>query len=273
MRIAQIVLPDATAYERKCQRVDAAALSPAHEVFLSSPEETLTADVAHVYAGTELPARAFRRFALPYVASADVPRSRWPWNRAVAPGYVVSPLTEKVEQSRVQPLPEAVEDWWFGPSLSSERELKTIGTFGSKRPGVRNAVEQTLARIHRFRSDVTWTFFDEIPTRGSLSGVDVWVDPANADNDLDGFVAEALVAGLPVVATRTKINTLRLEQGRSGFLVPPNDPNEMTHAILAALFKPEVASNKVHAARQTISRYKARQRLRILLHLYETLIP
>ena len=46
--------------------------------------------------------------------------------------------------------------------------------------------------------------------------------------------------------------------------------NELTHAILAALFKPEVAQQKIEAARQTISKFHPRQRLRALTQLIET---
>ena len=109
---------------------------------------------------------------------------------------------------------------------------------------MRNSVEQTMARIRRFRDDVDWQIFDQRPSPEDLGSVDLWVDPAAEENDFDGFVAEALVVGLPVVATRTPINDLRLEQGRTGFLVPPRDPNEMTHAILSALFKTEVAESR-----------------------------
>ena len=138
------------------------------------------------------------------------------------------------------------------------------------RDGVRPLIEQTMHRLDRTRDDVRWQLFEAPPAPVDLTGVDIWVDPAVEESDYDGFVAEALVAGLPVVATRTAINTQRLEKGRTGLLVPPGDANEMTHAILSALFRPEVASNKVAAARQTASRFRARQRLRVLMHLYET---
>ena len=85
-------------------------------------------------------------------------------------------------------------------------------------------------------------------------------------------MAEALVAGNVVVASRTIINVTRLEKGRTGFLAPPNDPNELTHAILAALFKPELAQETLAAARQTISKYRPRQRLRALVPIYESLL-
>jgi glycosyltransferase involved in cell wall biosynthesis len=136
-----------------------------------------------------------------------------------------------------------------------------------------NFVEQTLVRIGRFRDDVTWKLFDRPPSPDDLAGVDVWVDPAVEEADLDGFVAEAVVSGKSVVASRTEVNALRLEQGRTGLLAPPNDPNEVTHAILAALFKPEVARSKIEAARQTAGKFRPRQRSRVLERIYETVIP
>jgi len=51
----------------------------------------------------------------------------------------------------------------------------------------------------------------------------------------------------------------------------PTPANELTHAILAALFKPELGKEKLAAARQTISKYRPRQRLRALVTIYESL--
>jgi glycosyltransferase involved in cell wall biosynthesis len=203
------------------------------------------------------------KFPLPYVATAGVRPSRWSWRRPVVPRAVLSPLGE-------DPLPEVVEERYFVDAPARDSAVKIIGSFD--RPSVRNSVEQTLARIHRFRTDVEWQIYREPPSPNELSGVDLWVDPAIDERDFDGFVAEALVVGLPVVATRTPINVLRLEKGRTGFLTPPRDPNEMTHAILTALFKSEVAQSRQFASRQTVSKFRARHRLRILTGIYETLI-
>lgn len=259
MRIVQIVLPGASQYERKSQRADLAALSEKHELV----DEVKDAQIAHVYASGTLPSTQFLKFPIPYVASADITRSRWSFRKPVAPGHVLSPLGD-------QPVPEVVEDAYWRETLPRENAIKVVGSFD--RPETRNVVEQTLARIHRFRDDVRWKTFTGIPTPDDLAGVDAWADPAVSDSDFDGFVAEAQVVGLPIVAARTPINVLRLEQGRTGLLVPPRDPNEMTHAILSILFKREVADSKRQAARQTVSKFRARQRLRILAHLYESLI-
>lgn len=255
MRIVQIVLPGISEYERKSQRADRAALAERHEVV----ETVRNADVAHVYSGMDLPRAEFVGFPLPYVATAAMSAARWSWRKPVEPRVIVTP----------ENLPEVVDDPWFAASATPPG-TNTIGSFG--RDSTRNHVEQTLHRIGRFRDDVTWKIFPAPPTPEDLSTVDLWVDPAVDEHDFDGFVAEALVVGLPVVAARTAVNSLRLEKGRTGLLVPPRDPNEMTHAILSALFKPEVAQARIGAARQTIAKFRMRQRLRVLTQLYETLI-
>ena len=262
MRIAQVVLPEASEYERKSQRIDQAALAARHEVtFVTLGEVRASgAEVAHIYAGTELPRGPFVGFPIPYVANATFAKTRWSWHKPAEPGYVVSPFE----------VPESVDDSYFDPEPARGNVHKVIGTF--LRPAVRNLVDQTLHRLQRTRDDITWRVFDRPPSPVDLMAVDIWVDPAGSEMDYDGFTAEALVAGLPVVATRTKINVQRLEKGRTGLLVPMNDPNEMTHAILSALFRPEVASSKVTAARQTASKFRAKQRLRVLVPMYETLI-
>jgi glycosyltransferase involved in cell wall biosynthesis len=93
-----------------------------------------------------------------------------------------------------------------------------------------------------------------------------------SENDFDGFVAEAIVAGTAVIASRTAINVQRLEKGRTGVLVPAGDPNEWTHAILAALFKAEFRHSKTVAAQQTASTFRPRHRARALIELYESIL-
>lgn len=274
MRIIQIVLDGASEYERKCQRVDFAAFSAQHEVVVATAGTVAAqhGDVAHVYGPRELPARLFRGFPLPFVASGDVATSRWPFLKPRVPTYVVSPLAAS-DVPRFQMLPEAVEEAFWEPREPRTRRHSDPNIIASfKRPSLANLVEQTAGRIHRFREDVTWLLFDTPPAPDDLSRVDVWVDLAVAEDDFDGFVAEALVSGTTVVAARTPLNVQRLEQGRTGFLVPPRDPNETTHAILNALFKPEVAESKHNAADQTASKFRSRQRTRVLSRMYETLI-
>jgi hypothetical protein len=167
-------------------------------------------------------------------------------------------------------LPEAVEERYF-EGRTDKSVCPTPRILGSfNRRMVRATIERTIPRVHRTREDVEWLLLDEPPSPEDFAQFDAWIDPAIEDDDYDGFVAEALVAGKIVVASRTPINVKRLEKGRIGILVPPGDANELTHAILAALFKPEVAQQKIEAARQTISKFHPRQRLRALTQLLTT---
>ncbi|HVS30650.1 MAG TPA: glycosyltransferase [Thermoanaerobaculia bacterium] len=250
LRILQIVAPDASAYERKCLRIDSATPSEKFVLVADAP------DLVHVY-GSPPP------LALPYIASA-APAKSW-FRRSSPPRLVVTPfnLPEAVEEAFFREAPR-LDGWSGAPHL--------IASFVGSRPGVQNQVEQTMARIHRFRDDIAWRTFDTPPAPDDLREVDVWVDPAIEDGDFDGFTAEAIVAGKRVVAARTPINEHRLEKGRTGFLVPRKDPNELTHAILEALFKSEVARLKIDAARQTVGKFRPRQRLRVLERVYQATV-
>ena len=255
MRIAQLVLPGASAYERKSQLLDARALSG------QLTENRDEADLIHVYGPREIPSAMVSGFRLPYVASGTVRKRRFAWKAPHEPEYALSP----VESDDFTLLPEAVDDAYFG-----NRQPATGNFVGSiQRPSTQNVIEQTIARIHRFRDDISWHLFTHQPSPEELAQLAAWIDPAVEEDDFDGLTAEALVAGLPVVASRTPINIQRCEQGRTGFLVPTRDPNELVHAILAALFKPEVANPKINAARQTASKFRIRQRLRVLQQIYE----
>ena len=324
MIIAQIVLDGASQYERKSQKIDAAALSDTHTV-VSNPAD---AEIAHVYGPLLIPNDFLRKITIPYGAAGNPETGRFSLRKPPAPRFVITPLRGSAGY-----VPEAVDDVFFSLSVNSAsprdqssaistpprdqssatsatsasprdqssatsapprdqssansasprdqssansasprdqlpaRE-KSIGSFD--RPSTRNAVEQTVARIDRFRSDVTWKLFTRPPSPDDLLAIDLWADPASDDSDLDGFTAEALVAGLPTVSSRTAINVERTEGGRLGALVPPRDPNEWTHAILTALFKPEVVQSSLDAARRASSKFRADHRRRALEQIYRS---
>lgn len=238
MIIAQIVEARAPEYERKLQRIDFAALHGLQNVQIAGER----ADIKHVYGSRAYVAQAKRFFA-------------------------------RREEITPFSVPEAVDDVYFldgRTSSSAPTSGSTIGSFS--RPTVTPVIEQTMARIHRFRDDVTWRVFTSPPTPQEIASLDAWVDPAVKEDDYDGFVAEAQAAGVIVIAARTAVNDQRCEKGRTGLLVPPCDSNEFTHAILTALFKPEIARARSEASRQTVSKYRSRHRTRVLLQIYERLI-
>jgi glycosyltransferase involved in cell wall biosynthesis len=254
--VAQLLLPGASEYERKSQRIDLASLSAEHEVRFG---DATGADLIHVYAPADMRLDPTR----PYVS--NIRPKRRPFRRTAEPERVITPLKDTADSF----IPEAVEEIYFAGE-PKESDKPTVGTFA--RPQLRNIIEQTAARIQRYRDDVDWLLFDTAPSPDDLRSVDVWADPALSESDLDGFVAEAIVAGTAVIASRTAINVQRLEKGRTGVLVPPGDPNEWTHAILAALFKPEFRHSKRIAAQQTASKFRPRHRARALIELYESIL-
>lgn len=256
MIIAQLLLPGASEFQRKSQRIDFESLSAEHDVRIG---EAADADLIHVYAPDEMRVD----LKLPYVSNVHPRRRRF--RQMMQPERVITPLKGTPDSF----IPEAVEEKYFG-SATRATDNPTVGTFA--RPQLRNIIEQTAARMQRYRDDVDWLLFDAAPSPDDLRAVDVWVDPAMTENDFDGFVAEAIVAGTVVIASRTAINVQRLEKGRTGVLVPPGDPNEWTHAILAALFKPEFRNSKTVAAQQTASKFRPRHRARALIELYASIV-
>jgi Glycosyl transferases group 1 len=262
MIIAQLLLPNASEYERKSQRIDFAALSAEHEVRLG---ELANADLVHIYAPHDFDPGVVRDIPAPYVSNAR-PKTRR-FRKSVQPHDVITPIKDTAGTF----IPEAVDDLYFGSSAIRETGSRaTVGSY--RRTADTNLIEQTAARVQRFRDDVNWLLFDSPPSPDDLRSVDVWADPAVAEDDFDGFVAEAIAAGTAVIASRTAINTQRLEKGRTGLLVPPRDPNEWTHAILASLFKQEFRHARVVAAQQTASKFRPRHRARALTQLYESIL-
>jgi len=269
MRIAQLLLPGASSYERKSQRLDLECGGHAAALVTFEKGGGMAAalrgfDAVHVYGPRELPRDLFVGFPLPYVASGIVRKPRFAFRSPREPEYALAP----VENDEFTLLPEAVDDGYFDVGQNAQNSI-VIGSID--RPSVRNSIAQAMARMQRFREDINWHLFTHQPAPAELAQLSAWIDPAVEEDDFDGLTAEALVVGLPVVATRTPINVQRCEQGRTGVLVPTRDPNELVHAILAALFKPEVANPKISAARQTASKFRIRQRLRVLGHIYENL--
>jgi len=263
MRIVHIVLPGASEYEKKSQRIDAQVLGRDHEVVLAAAlRDVPSADAAQIYG----PSPALPLHSIPVIATA-VPRRRFGFRRPAV--ILVSP----VKRDGFEYLPEAVEELWFDPAVPPPAAgggvRRTIGSF--LRPSIVPFVEQTVVRLNRTREDIEWLLLDHPPTPAEMDSFAAWVDPAEEEDDFDGFVAEALVAGITGIASRTPINAHRLEKGRTGFLVPLHDANELSHAILAALFKTEVAQQRIEAARQTVSKFRPRQRIRVLAHMLEIL--
>lgn len=276
MVIAQMLTRSASEYDRKHQQIDADLLGQTDDVrtfaettsgWVGAKGEVETdaaladqlrsAALVHVY-GAELPS-ILRRHPTPYVASFAPPRNGWLWNRLPQPAIVLT---------GADAIPESVADEFFDTrSVAAANRVVEIGS-RSASPEARRVAELTIARIARLRSDVRWKFFDVAPAAGQIKRLSLWVDPSPTDTAVNTFVAEALAADVPVVAARTPLNELRLERGTAGLLVKPNDPNELAHAVLSALFKPEVMTQRREVAQQVAARLRPEHRIARLRAIY-----
>ncbi len=99
MRIAQLILPGASYYERKSQRVDATALAAGgHEAQVV--EDHAGFDLVHVYGPAVLPRL---RLSVPYVANGAMGRSWWQ-PPLPQPRVVVAPIEREGSTLLLRPL-------------------------------------------------------------------------------------------------------------------------------------------------------------------------
>ena len=280
MRVARVLLPSHSGFDLKCFRIDRAAGAGSSDVSWtlagrgaaalgSTPERQLTRElrelapaVLHVYGFGPVPHTL--------IAAAGGP---WLSDRAL---QVSRPLLGRRPRERAKALfeeiPEPVADEYFAaipPFTSSARPI--VGTLrrGSR---IASSCELVDARIRRFRDDVDWRLFDAPPPAESMASVDLWLDPATDEDDLDGLVCEAIALGLPVVASRTSANRRRTDDGRAAALCPKSDPNEMAHAIVTMLFKPERTARFRAASSEIRERFRSARRLEALLAAYAEVV-
>src|SRR5262249_19649280 len=120
MRVAQVTLRNASEYEKKCRRVDRAALAAEHEIV----ESTRGADIVHVYgAGVRRP-RLWSR-TVPITPLCHPERSEGPGGTGGAQTLPPRSLAT-LGMTRRAFVPEAVEEQYFAPVATEET---SIGVF------------------------------------------------------------------------------------------------------------------------------------------------
>ncbi len=80
---------------------------------------------------------------------------------------------------------------------------------------------------------------------------DVFVLPSRSEG-FSNAILEAMAASLPVVATSVGGNAEAVEQGRSGFIVPPEDASALAAAILQLLQSPVLLGRMSRASRSRL---------------------
>ncbi len=94
-------------------------------------------------------------------------------------------------------------------------------------------------------------FLDDVPA--VLDGLDLFVLSSHLEG-LGTIVLDALVAGTPVVATRTGGVPDVIDHGVHGLLVPPRDPGALAGAILEIAVDPGRAAELARAGRERVLR-------------------
>jgi len=103
-----------------------------------------------------------------------------------------------------------------------------------------------------------------------LAAADAFVLPSRSEAFPNGAI-EAMAAGLPVVACRVGGLVDLIEDGRTGLLVPPDDPSAMADALGSLMAAPDLAASLGRAARaDVVARYSFDRMVRRFEALYLT---
>lgn len=86
-------------------------------------------------------------------------------------------------------------------------------------------------------------------------------------------VFEAMAAGTPVVATTVDGVEEVIEDGSTGILIPPRDPQSIAEAVTTLLRNPDRAQRLSEQAKQTVKQYDVRTSMRRIENLYRRLLP
>lgn len=105
-----------------------------------------------------------------------------------------------------------------------------------------------------------------------LKASDVYCLPSRSEG-FSNALLEAMACGLPCVATRVGGNAEAIEDGVSGFIVPPEAPEPMADRILRLLRQPQEARRMGHAARQRVEeKFTAEAMMANITAIYDRLL-
>jgi sugar transferase (PEP-CTERM/EpsH1 system associated) len=132
------------------------------------------------------------------------------------------------------------------PPAAARVRLAIIGD-GPERARVEAAVAE-----HGLDGRV-WISGERADVPAILRRLDCFVLPSVAEG-ISNTILEAMATGLPIVATRVGGNPELLEDGLTGSLVPPSDPESLAKAMLGYFLDSAAARRHGRAARQTVLR-------------------
>jgi L-malate glycosyltransferase len=185
--------------------------------------------------------------------------------------------TRAARSGRLSVIANGVDPGRFAPAADGRRsaDAVVIGTLASLRgyKGLRELLEAAV-RVRQREPRARFVIWGNGPLRAELDariqslGLEATVslpgstlEPEKALRSCDlvvhpslseassNVVLEAMATGLPVVATRVGGTSALIEDGRSGLLVPPGDPEALARGIIQILDSPALAQQLARAAR------------------------
>jgi glycosyltransferase involved in cell wall biosynthesis len=98
---------------------------------------------------------------------------------------------------------------------------------------------------------------------------------ANGDRDgIPNVLLESMAMGVPVVATSVSAIPELVQDGETGLLVPPGDPEKLARAVARLLTENRLREEIIRKARARVGRYfDNRQHIRQLAAIYRSEIP
>jgi glycosyltransferase involved in cell wall biosynthesis len=105
-----------------------------------------------------------------------------------------------------------------------------------------------------------------------MRGLDLFVLPSLAEG-ISNTLLEAMASGLPVVATRVGGNPELMEEGITGSLVPPADPQALSAAIRDYVVNREMIRGHGASARRAVeSRFGMEAMVKAYMGVYDSVL-
>jgi len=121
--------------------------------------------------------------------------------------------------------------------------------------GPRRAELEELAKHHNIEKMIIfkgWVPKDSLPEIYNQG--DIFILPS-LDEGIPNAVLEAMACGLPVISTSVLRKEGIVEEGITGFLIPPADPRTLAERILYLYEDPEQIKKMGHAARRHVEKH------------------
>jgi glycosyltransferase involved in cell wall biosynthesis len=121
-------------------------------------------------------------------------------------------------------------------------------------------------------ADLAWLPGERADIPELLRAIDLFVLPSIAEG-ISNTILEAMVSGLPVVATYVGGNSELVVEGETGMLVPSSDPVAMAEAIQSYLKDPEkLARHGQTGRKRAVEHFSIEKMVEGYLSLYDEVL-